>query len=478
MHKIKTWRILILVLGFGLVSMGLSMGGKPAAALQAAGPIAAAVNYTSINGEGHAGSTISLPSDQTVVTYVNLFYKIFIPTAIGSMGIFVLSDIVRQLIERIKGKIRASTKKATLEPTRPSRTFERFHWAQRVAHALLLTSFILLGITGLSQKFAATGWAQSITAFFGGIETMRQVHHICATVLMFLAIYHLLDAGYKIFVRRSRISMLPSFQDIKDALQAFLYNLGLAKKRPQMGRYTFEEKVYYWALIWGTAIMGLTGFMMWNPIATTKLLPGEIIPAAKAIHGGEAILAVLAIVVWHMYGVLLKKFNKSMWTGKITEEEMLHEHPLELADIKAGLANRPLDAKALRKRQIVYYPIAVLLAFAMLLGIYGFTTNTKISLKTVPPALSNFGFCVPLTPTSFPTDSVTNSSGNFILASNGSVGQPSQTDCDSCHGANSITGLLIDNIANIMKGAKDGPVIIPGKHDTSKLTQIQATGEE
>ena len=65
--------------------------------------------------------------------------------------------------------------------------------------------------------------------------------------------------------------------------------------------------------------MALTGFMMWNPLATIKVLPGEFIPAAKTAHGAEAVLAVLAIIVWHMYGVHVKRFNKSMWTGKLTE---------------------------------------------------------------------------------------------------------------------------------------------------------------
>ena len=146
--------------------------------------------------------------------------------------------------------------KKPIEQNRRSRHYERFHWTQRVAHALLLTSFSLLGITGLPQKYSSTGWAQAMIQFFGGIETTRLIHHVCAIVLMFLAIYHILDIGYKIFVRRTRLSMLPGIQDMKDAIQAFLYNLGFTKKRPQMGRYTFEEKAEYWALIWGTVIMG------------------------------------------------------------------------------------------------------------------------------------------------------------------------------------------------------------------------------
>ena len=200
-------------------------------------------------------------------------------------------------------------------------SYVRFQLAQRIAHILLLTSFTLLGLTGLVQKYAQSDFSQAIIRFLGGIESTRQVHHVAAVVLMLLTIYHGVDIGYKIFVRRVRLTMLPGIKDAKDAWQAFMYNLGLAKSRPQMGRYTFEEKMEYWSLVWGTVVMAVTGFMMWNPIATAKLMPGEWIPAAKAAHGGEAILAVLAIILWHFYNVHIKTFNKSMFTGHLNEHQ-------------------------------------------------------------------------------------------------------------------------------------------------------------
>jgi hypothetical protein len=46
---------------------------------------------------------IPSPTHDPIVYYVNLFYKIFIPTVIGGMAIFVISDIVRRLINRRKG---------------------------------------------------------------------------------------------------------------------------------------------------------------------------------------------------------------------------------------------------------------------------------------------------------------------------------------------------------------------------------------
>ena len=358
------------------------------------------------------------------------------------------------------------------------RQYERFHWTQRIAHALLLATFSLLGLTGLPQKFALAGWAQAMIAFFGGIETTRLIHHVSAIVLMLLAIYHFLDTGYKIFVRRTSLSMLPNLKDVKDALQAFTYNLGFGKSRPQMGRYTFEEKAEYWALIWGTVIMAITGFMMWNPISTSKFLPGEIIPAAKAAHGGEALLAVMAIVVWHMYGVHIKKFNKAMWTGKQTENEMLHEHPLELADIKAGLTQRSIDGKILHKRKVVFFPIAGVLAAVMLLGVYGFVTGEKTAITTVLPISSPVAIYVPQTPTPRPTALPTATAG--VVSSEGltwdkTVGALFQAKCSTCHGANLATnGLSFATYAQAIKGAQDGVVIIPGNVEGSKLIVIQS----
>ncbi|HMU94403.1 MAG TPA: cytochrome b/b6 domain-containing protein, partial [Anaerolineales bacterium] len=255
----------------------------------------------------------------------------------------------------------------------------------RIEHWVMMLSFTLLGITGLAQKFSTSPTGLSIIFAFGGIESLRSIHHIAAIVMMFGTAWHILVMGYSVFVLRDQMSMLPTLQDAKDGLQALFYNIGFAKTYPQMGRYTFEEKMEYWAFVWGAAVMGITGFIMWNPITATSFLPGEFVPAAKAAHGGEAVLAVLAIIIWHMYGVHIKRFNKAMFTGHQTEAEMLHEHPLELADIKAGITDRRPDAATIRKRQMIYYPIAAILTIAMLGGIYGFINAEETALTTIPP---------------------------------------------------------------------------------------------
>ncbi len=111
------------------------------------------------------------------------------------------------------------------------------------------------------------------------------------------------------------------------------------KERARFDRYDFRQKVEYLALIWGTFLMIATGLCMWFPIQVATYLPGELIPASKAAHGGEGLLAFASILLWHMYSAHLSPdvfpFDMTIFSGKISEERMRHEHPLELDRILA-----------------------------------------------------------------------------------------------------------------------------------------------
>ncbi len=277
----------------------------------------------------------------------------------------------------------AAPKKQADGPSQKPTHYKRFTRNQRIEHALLFTSFTALVITGLPQLYSLT-WLGSVTIWLlGGIEWVRILHRGAAVVLMLGTIYHGGVVTYKIFVTRVSLTMMPGWQDVLDGFQALGYNLGLAKNPPRMGRYTFGEKVEYWAVIWGTVIMVITGFMLWNPIATTRFLPGQAIPAAKAAHGGEAILAILSIITWHVYHVHIKHFNRSIFTGRISRHEMEEEHPLELAAIEAGVQERPVDPVALRRRQRIFYPVALLISVTLLLGLYWFVTFEQTAITTL-----------------------------------------------------------------------------------------------
>jgi formate dehydrogenase gamma subunit len=217
-----------------------------------------------------------------------------------------------------------------------SRLFVRFSQAQCLEHQILIVSFTTLALTGLLQRYSQYFWVGVIINLLGGIDTMRVIHHLAAIVLIIQTIYHTFKILQMWFVERELGAMWPYWQDVRDLVHMIAYNLGRAKTRPEFDRYSVEEKVEYWALVWGTPLMIVTGLVMWFPVAFTRIFPGDIVPVSTAIHSWEALLAALAIVTWHLYHTVIKEKNRSIFTGTMTEHEMQHGHPLEYRRILAA----------------------------------------------------------------------------------------------------------------------------------------------
>jgi formate dehydrogenase gamma subunit len=361
------------------------------------------------------------------------------------------------------------------------RKYLRFPLIYRIEHWVQMAAFTTLAITGLVQKFSTVNLSRAVISLLGGIETTRLIHRTAAVILMIEIVYHLGTIFYRVFVRSYRLSMLPTLEDVKAAFQALLYNFGLAKNRPQEGRYTYDEKVEYWAFVWGTVIMVITGFMMWNPLATTRLLPGEFIPAAKTAHGGEALLAVLAIILWHLYNVLVRTRNKSIFNGYLSEEEMLSDHPRELADIKAGLTQTYIPEKLIARRKRIFWPVYGVIGAVLLAGIYTFVTFEPRAVATRPPA-ETVAVYVPLTATPLPTQmpAATAAPTQPGVAApttwEGGIGEMFQK-CTGCHGAGSQNGgLNLASYQSALTGGSTGAGIVPGNPDASEIIKKQSAG--
>lgn len=273
---------------------------------------------------------------------------------------------------------------ATIGATLKEQYVERFGPAERLEHIALITSFTMLAITGLPQRYADYQIAKDIINLLGGIESVRVLHRFFATLLMAGAIYHGGALTYKIYVRGSRLNMLPTTKDARDVIQWVLYNLGLRKEHPRMGRYNFGEKLEYLALVWGTLVMIITGFMLWNPVATAKVLSGEVIPAARIAHSSEALLAVLSIILWHMYNVHLRSFNRSMFTGKMPRHVMEEEHAEELEAIDSGTATPLVPAAIMERRKKRFWPYAAVMTTVLTAGLIFFVTFEDSAIETVP----------------------------------------------------------------------------------------------
>lgn len=212
--------------------------------------------------------------------------------------------------------------------------FKRFNIHQRIQHILMFTSFITLAITGLPIKFHATGWAQVVVNLFGGFDNMFYTHLGAAVIMLISAAYHLIYLLVTALIGKWSWAALPNLKDAKDLVVSFKYLLGVSKDKPKFDRYSYKEKFDYWAVFWGIFIMGGSGLMLWFPDIAAQYFPRWVLSSARVAHSDEAMLAILAIFIWHFYNVHLSPsfFPGSWvwWHGELTREEMKHEHPIEL----------------------------------------------------------------------------------------------------------------------------------------------------
>ena len=153
--------------------------------------------------------------------------------------------------------------------------YPRFTAEQRFQHIIILVTFTGLALTGLPQKFSDQAWAQTMIQVMGGIESIRIVHRIFATVLMAEAIYHGGIITYKLYVLGRRATMIPTIRDVRDVLQWIAFNLGLRKTHPYLPRYNFGEKAEYLALVWGTIVMVVTGLCCGIPSPRPRYFPAK-----------------------------------------------------------------------------------------------------------------------------------------------------------------------------------------------------------
>jgi formate dehydrogenase gamma subunit len=228
-------------------------------------------------------------------------------------------------------------KKARKARKDPTRTIERMNKRQRLQHFLLVISFFTLVVTGFALAWPDS-WLATIT-FGEGIR--RVVHRIAAVMMLLVGFYHI---GYMVLTKEGRQGLKDfwfNLKDARDVVGVLKYTLGLSKVHPKMGRFTYAEKAEYWALVWGTMVMGVTGLMLWFEIQVSNWLglPRWWVDVATLIHFYEAVLATLAIIIWHLYAVIFDPdvypINWAWLDGKMPEGQFRHEHEAEWEKLQA-----------------------------------------------------------------------------------------------------------------------------------------------
>lgn len=270
-----------------------------------------------VRGKIHLTATDVSDVPSRVNTWIRRIYIVLIVVTIGLMALHNLIIWYR---------------KAQWARRRPGRTVLRMNLNQRVQHIVLFSSFTVLVISGF-----ALAWPQSFFAvMLGSSEPLRRVvHRVAAVIMIVLGLYHL---AYMTLTKEGRQGLRDlwfRFKDGKDAAGVMRYYLGLTSSKPQFARFSYAEKAEYWAGLWGTMVMAITGLMIWYNVAVATWIPRWWIDIATTIHFYEAVLATLAILIWHFYHVIFDPdvypMNWTWFDGKMTEEQFHEEHALASA---------------------------------------------------------------------------------------------------------------------------------------------------
>jgi cytochrome b subunit of formate dehydrogenase/nitrate/TMAO reductase-like tetraheme cytochrome c subunit len=304
-----------------------------------------AVNLPKTCGSCHAGAgnhfvigpvhvqTASGPA-HPVVKWIRWTYWLLIPLTLGFMVVHNLLDFLAKLIRR------RPRHEAGGEVSRMNLNF-------RIAHAGVILSFPTLVFTGFALKYPEAWWARPLLLWEGHFAFRGLVHRTAAIVLIASTIYHVIHLAV---VRRDRLflkAMLPQIKDATDLVQVFAYNLGLSKVEPRFAKFNYAEKVEYWAFMWGTMVMTVSGFLLWFNNFTLRYFRKWISDAATAIHYYEALLATFSILLWHFYMVIFDPLVYPMDTawinGKVPADHYRHSRPEYLRALERAHLVEPAE---------------------------------------------------------------------------------------------------------------------------------------
>jgi cytochrome b subunit of formate dehydrogenase len=297
-------------------------------------------NLAATCGKCHRGATVNFtrfPIHGGAVLSADLGTKISLWIKRSYLGIIFLTIGLMLMHNFIVWRSKVRERRAML-----GRAIVRMTSNQRFQHLALIICFTVLVVSG----FALISPFSRVADFIGFTDPVRRiVHRIAGATLIATGIYHLFYVLLTGNGRNTIKALLPRPKDASDAWDTLRYHLRLSKKKPAFARFSYGEKFEYWALVWGTIVMAITGLMAWFQVPVTHILPGWSINVALTIHFYEAILATLAILVWHMFQVMfdpdIYPMNLAWWNGMVPLELYKEEHPYDTETILQAEGTKP-----------------------------------------------------------------------------------------------------------------------------------------
>ena len=284
-------------------------------------------------------------TEPAALRVVREFYLLLIPVTIGLMILHNGGDWLRKLIRtRFVAQASLPVAQAFLPVAQaflPVKSPEiRMLPFERVQHAVLVISFFTLVWTGFALRYPDQAWARPLLMMEGTHSMRSLIHRVAAVVFLAISITHLVSLMVSPKLRDHWKEMLPNINDPREALSGFAYNLGLGDRQPVRSAHSYVEKAEYWAVVWGAVVMAASGLFLWADSLVLRLLPKAWLDVATSVHFYEAVLATLAIVVWHFYSVIFDPdvypLNTAFLTGTSVTKKPEHAKAPAPSRLPAG----------------------------------------------------------------------------------------------------------------------------------------------
>lgn len=288
------------------------------------------------------------PAARTPEFYVAAMFILLTASVMLVFFVFIMLELINSAVRRHDPEVERLVLLAEeLKDSREGRRLvQRMTVAQRLQHWALAITFILLVATGMPIKFADQAWASTLLDYLGGLHIARLMHRVCAVLLVAAFVYHLFYFAGEFInkirkARRagSRESILSMFMkepmvltptDFINFGKLFMYLLGLRRHRPSFGQFNFMQKFEYWAVFWGTPIMGVSGFILWMAADFPGEVSGRWLNFGYIIHSDESFLAFIYIAVVHIFSIILTPavfpLSPATITGQAPSEELAEGH--------------------------------------------------------------------------------------------------------------------------------------------------------
>lgn len=284
---------------------------------------------------------VASASSSPAVYWIRIIYLWIIFVTIGLMALHNFLDFLH--------KARSERPVFDLPVNPPERMSRDLRWQ----HGLVIVSFFVLVYTGFGLKYPESWWAAPLLRWAAQLGLRGMLHRIAAVALMGALFWHLVQLALNPSARQKLRGLKLRAKDFGDFFRLQLYNLGLSRRKPRFGTFSYIEKIEYWAFMWGMLLMTVTGLLLWFENFTLSFLPKWVSDVATAIHFYEAVLATLAILVWHFYWVIFDPevypMDASWWHGRAPAARA-HERTAEVGDAASHVEDKSHPAQTMDEK--------------------------------------------------------------------------------------------------------------------------------